>query len=74
MNCCGCASLTFSPEEECHTVMPFSNTPEHTRMNASRSRCAGFMLACILKMKPVNFSSVGSMGPWSETRGVGDFV
>ena len=34
-----------APEDECHTVMPFSNTPEHTRMKASRSRWAGFMLA-----------------------------
>ena len=71
----GWASLTRLLVEECHTVMPFSNTPLHTRMKARRSRWAGFMLAWILKMKPVNFSSAGSMGPTSSaTRGVGDLV
>ena len=62
------------PLEEWLTSMPFSNTPEHTRMKASRSRWAGFMLAWILKIKPVNWSLMGSMGPTSATRAVGDLV
>ena len=40
--------------------MSFSKTPEHTRMNASRSRWRLSMFAWILKTNPVNVSEVGS--------------
>ena len=54
MNCCGDASRIGLPVRTCFTCMPASNFPEHTRTNATRSRCFGSMFAWILNTKPVN--------------------
>ena len=49
--------------------MPRSKWPEHTRMNAMRSRCAGSMLAWILNTKPENFGSAGCTArTWRRAR------
>ena len=53
------------------TGMSFTNRPEQTRTNATRSRWRGSMFACILKTKPVKRSSVGEIGPTSLDRGCG---
>ena len=55
----------------CQTVILRSNLPEQILMNASRSLCAGFMLACILNTNAENFSSSGSMIPSLESLGAG---
>ena len=47
-------------------IMSFSNRPEQTRTNATRSRWRGSMFAWILKTKPVNRSSVGLTMPESR--------
>ncbi len=51
--------------------MPRSNCPEHTRTKAMRSRCAGSMLAWILKTTPVNLPSCGETSRWIAARGLG---
>ncbi|MNR52732.1 hypothetical protein D3C85_1726280 [compost metagenome] len=51
------ASLTSLPVRTWKAFMPAWNAPEHTRMNATRSRCCGSMLAWILKTKPVSLGS-----------------
>ena len=47
------------------------NVPEQTFTKAIRSRWFGSMLACILKTKPVNFSSSGDTIRSSVSRGRG---
>ena len=52
--------MTLS-ERTCFTFMPRVSRPEHSRMNAMRSRWLGSMFAWILKMIPVIAGSVASM-------------
>ena len=67
--------------EEKRTVLPIptwrygaflTNLPEHTLQNAIQERWLGSMLAVILKMKPVNFSSSGLTIRSSAFVGFGD--
>ena len=50
------------PERTTFRRMPRSKWPEATRTKAMRSRCAGSMLAWILKTTPLNFFSSGCDG------------
>ena len=54
------ASLMFLPSCTWNASMPRSNLPEQMRRNAMRSRWFLFMLAWILKIKPLNCSLHGS--------------
>ena len=54
------ASFTSLPLRTWKAFIPALNLPEHTRMNATRSRCCGSMFAWILNTKPVSFSSCGA--------------
>ncbi len=65
------ARRSFLPVRATVTDMPRSKTPETTRMKAMRSRCRGFMLAWILKMKPEKSGWWGSRDPSIATRGRG---
>ncbi len=47
----------------CWTTMPRSNSPETTRMNARRSRCAASMPACTLNTTAENGSEVSRGAP-----------
>ncbi len=51
--------------------MPRSKRPEHTRMNASRSRCARSMPACTLNTWPENGASTGRSVPSESARADG---
>ena len=51
--------------------MPRSKRPELTRTKATRSRCAGSMLACTLNTTPVNLGSSGCTSRCSAVRGPG---
>ena len=51
------AALTCLPMRTCSIFMPLSKRPEQMRMKATRSRCAGSMLACTLNTKPVRAAS-----------------
>ena len=51
--------------------MSFVSRPEQMRKNATRSRCRGFMFACILKTNPEKSGSVGRINPASLVRGAG---
>ena len=53
------------------TTMPRSNRPEHTRTNATRSRCDGSMLACTLNTNAENGSSILRAAPSTSSRGDG---
>jgi hypothetical protein len=53
------ASFTSLPVRTWKAFMPAVNLPEQTRMNATRSRCCGSMLAWILNTKPVSLSLAG---------------
>ena len=74
MNCCGWASLTRSPLDECHTVAPFDSHHEHTRIKAANRFVRGVHIRLVLKTASVNFSSFGSMGPTSDMRAAGGRV
>ena len=65
------ASRNDRPVRECVTGRSRVNRPEHTRANATRSRCFGSMLPCILKTKPENDSRSGATIPPAEGRGPG---
>ncbi len=51
--------------------MPRSKWPLATRTKAMRSRCAGSMLAWILKTTPVNLGSSGCTTRWMAARSPG---
>ena len=68
---CELARRTFFPVREWVTVMSRSNLPEQMRMYAMRSRCFGSMFAWILKMKPENASSLGSINSPPTSRPCG---
>ncbi|MNP23877.1 hypothetical protein D3C76_1166020 [compost metagenome] len=70
-NCCGCDNLISLPTRICLTLIPRRNVPDTIRRNAIRSRCAGFIFACILNTNPENFSLVGSTNPPPLLRGSG---
>ena len=59
------------PVAACVSTMPRSNRPEHTRTNATRSRCAGSMLACTLNTSPENGASTARSSPSTSARGLG---
>ena len=56
------------PERTTFSRMPRSKWPEATRTKAIRSRCAGSMLAWILKTTPLNFGSSGWTTRWVAAR------
>ena len=66
MNCWGCAKVIFLPVRMRLTVMFFSYWPEQILMNAILSRWEGSMFAWILKTKPENIVSSGSIMPSVE--------
>src|SRR5699024_1337399 len=70
-NCCDCASLNGFPVLASFTFMPRSNFPEHTRKNATLSRCAGFIFAWILKINPEKSGLSGEITPSVDFRGAG---
>jgi hypothetical protein len=53
------------------TIIPRSKRPEHTRMNATRSRWAGSMLAATLNTNPENGAPSGRRSPSAVSRGSG---
>ena len=65
------ASFISLPLRTWKAFMPAVNLPEHTRMNATRSRCCGSMLAWILNTKPLSFGSNASTARCTVVRGSG---
>ena len=60
MNVSAFAIFTSLPTRTWNAFMPASKRPEHTRMNATRSRCIGSMFAWILNTNPLIAASLGS--------------
>ncbi|MNC92992.1 hypothetical protein D3C83_95230 [compost metagenome] len=59
----GRAARISCPSRALVMTMSFSNTPEHTRRNATRSRCRLFMFAWILNTKPLKCGVSGGITP-----------
>ena len=72
--CCGCESLIFLPPCTWNDSMPAVNLPEQILIKAILSRCALFILACILNTNAEKSSFTGSIIPSEEFLGSGGVV